>query len=103
MTVVLPFKDPAERKLLRFGFAGDLVAGETIASVAPIEVSVLTGTDADAATVLDGAPVISVGTHEVLQWVRGGVDGVHYGIRCLATGSAGGVHLASGRLRVRRD
>lgn len=101
--IVLPYKDPAERKLLRFGFSGDLAPGETIASVAPVQIEVLTGTDPNAADVLDGVPVISTATHEVLQWVRGGVSGVHYGVRCLATGTTGGVHLAAGRLRVRRD
>lgn len=94
----LPPKDPAETKMLRFVFGADLADGETIASVT-VSAATEAGVDASPANVLMGSPTVSGG--DVLQRVHGGLAGCDYRLRCLATTSAGLVHLASGCLPVR--
>lgn len=77
-----PAKDPAETLVATFDYSAELDAGETI-DVAETACTLLSGTDADPAEVLDSAPTIDAGT--VLQRLTGGVDGATYTLRCQAT------------------
>lgn len=75
-----PIKDPAESIVVEFDFSSEIAA----VSSASVAVAIYgSGTDPDAATVLDGAAQIS-GT-SVYQRVQNGVHGVDYALRCLAT------------------
>jgi hypothetical protein len=91
-------KDPAEKKLLVFSFANQVEAGVAIAS-ATVAVLVQTGTDATPAAMLDGVPLIN--GSDVLQRLQGGISGVDYHLRCLATDGSGLVHLVSAVLPVK--
>ena len=86
-----PAKDPAEVLVAAFDYSDDLDAGETIAS-ALLSASVQLGLDADPAALLSGLPTISAGV--VLQPFHGGVDGVIYTLRCVATLDPSGRVLA---------
>jgi hypothetical protein len=99
--VRLPNKDPAETKTITFVYSADLMAATTIESV-EVALTVHTGEDATVATMLRGAAVINNATREVYQRVGGGVDGVTYELRCLATTSDGQAHLVAAALPVRR-
>ena len=96
----LPIKDPTEIKLVRFVFAGDIERGTTIVSVT-VAVSLVAGVDAGFAAVLSGAALIDNDALQVLQQVTLGLADCDYGIRCLATDSAGLKHLIAATLPVR--
>lgn len=100
MSARLPFKDPAEVKLLRFPFAGELETGVTLATV-DINVTTEAGIDAAPSAIRSGAAVINPATQEVLQRVTGGLHQCDYKLRCLATDSSGLVHLIVATLPVR--
>lgn len=88
MRTLWPDKDPAESLLVAtFAYANELQAGESIASAA-ITCTVLSGTDPSPASMLVGSPQIS--GSNVLQNFSGGVDGVTYTLRCVATMSPTG-------------
>lgn len=97
----LPYKDPAEIKLLRFALKGDVEPGTTIDAV-EMTVAVVDGDDATAGAVLLGAAQINNAALEVLQRVQGGLDGRDYEVRCLVTDTTGLKHLVSAVLPVRR-
>lgn len=86
-----PPKDPVEKLVADFSFASEIVSPETIISAA-ISCSVLAGIDQSPSSVLNGGSTISGGS--VLQPFQGGIDGVAYLLRCVAT-------LSSGRVLVR--
>lgn len=90
-------KDPEEIKLLTFDFAGELASGETISTV-DITCAAVSGTDAGAAAMLLGVPVIS--GNKVAQKVQAGINAVTYRLRCKATGNGGLVHVVAGLLPV---
>jgi hypothetical protein len=76
--------NPGETKTpLTFDFTSYLVQGETVTS-AVCNVDVWAGTDASPSAILDGSATIVGGT-TALQRVTGGIDGVDYRVRCLAT------------------
>lgn len=72
-------KDPAEEYAVEFGF------GAVLASItsATCTVTLMSGTDQDFASLLDGDPQVT-GT-SVYQRVHGGVGGCTYKLRCEAT------------------
>jgi len=86
-----PAKDPREKLVATFAYGDDLDAGEAVAS-AVVNCTVLAGTDANPAAVLDGACVVS--GSDVLQPFKGGLDGVTYRLDCLATVTPTGRVLA---------
>ena len=90
-------KDPAEIKVLKFGFARDL-DGASITRVQAVTVTVYKGTDTNPSALLAGAAAIS-GT-DVLQRVTAGVDGVVYRLRVRVVDSNGNVHVATDTLLV---
>lgn len=84
-------KDLSERDNFRFDFTLALTSGETISS-AVVTCEVADGTDASPSALLSGSPVVA--SPNVTQLVIGGLVGVSYYIRCVATLSSGRV-LAS--------
>jgi len=97
--VNLDWKDPEEIIVVTFPFADEL-GTETIGVGTPVvTVSVKEGADANAAQMLNGAPVIS-GT-SVLQSVRNGVNAVLYGLRCRIDTSGGRRLVLTANLPVR--
>ena len=80
---VFSSKTPNEIVPLSFDFSAVLTL---VSAVASLTISVVDGTDADVATMLDGAAEIQGPI--VVQMVRGGVDGVTYELRCLAANGA---------------
>lgn len=91
-------KDVAETKVVEFDFSDELGAGESIVSVATVEVSVITGTDASPNALRSGTAIVS-GT-SVLQRITGGVAGCTYHLRCVATANTGTVHVVAGDVKV---
>ena len=100
--MLLPYKDPAERKLLKFEFATEIEPGQTIQTLERT-ITTVAGTDASPALVLDGVPQIDNPNLLALQPVKDGLDGCDYEIRMLATDSAGLKHLIVARLPVRAE
>lgn len=96
----LPFKDPAELKLVRFVFAGDIERGTTIVSTT-VTIALQAGSDAGFATVLSGAALIDNEALQVLQKVTLGLADCDYELRCVATDSSGLKHLIAATLPVR--
>lgn len=82
MRATWPAKDPDESLVSAFDFSAEIDPGETLSSVL-CSIAVLAGVDASAASVLFGSPTIAGGV--VLQPFHGGVDGVTYTLRCVAT------------------
>ncbi len=82
MKTVWPHKDPAEELVATFDFVAELESGETILA-AVTSCTLIAGTDASPAAVLDGLPTIDAGT--VLQRFSGGVHGASYTLRCQVT------------------
>lgn len=96
MTLRSP-KDPAESVVVQFDFATELAAiGSAVTTIAVHS----GGTDPGVATMLDGAPQISGAS--VLQRVRGGLHGLSYTLRCVATSGAT-VLVRAGVMAVRWD
>lgn len=91
-----PPKDPAENVLLRFQFANQLEANDSLVSAAITVVRVDTG--ADASSIKQGAYTIS-GT-DVLQATETGADGDYYW-RCLVTTALGRKRLVDAELPIR--
>lgn len=69
-------KMPGEQRTLTFGFAPDLPAGVTVASVDAITVSTYRGNDPDPSALFVGSPAL-VGA-DVLQMVSGGLATADY-------------------------
>ena len=97
--IILSPKDPDSVEFFKFDYTHDnrFETGETIIS-ATIEVTVLRGKDANADDLLSGAVIISGLT--VSQLVTGGLSGVTYDIKCLATTSSGQQLDCSGEVSV---
>lgn len=93
-----PEKDPAERFPVRFDFASELEAGETIDS-ATVAVLLRAGADASPSAVLNGAHTLGGG--HVDQPIKSGVHAASYGLRCEATTSLGKVLVRAALLPVR--
>jgi hypothetical protein len=92
-------KSPNERVTLTFDFT-DMLAGDSILSVAGVSIAVTKGVDAAAASMLIGSAVIATGAQLVLQTVGAGVDGVNYRVTCKVNTATEILELA-GTLRVR--
>ena len=84
-------KDVSERDNFHFDFTRALVSGETVSS-AVVTCEVAAGIDPSPSALLSGSPSTASGV--VAQLVVGGLAGVSYYIRCVATLSSGRV-LAS--------
>lgn len=93
-------KHPLETKIVRFNFSRDVAGSTTLSSVAPVSSSVVDGTDPSPQSFILGSATISGA--EVLQRITGGLDGVTYLVECVATDSAGNVHVAQAAIAVRR-
>src|SRR5438045_7066426 len=91
-------KDPAETISLPFDFTADL-GGETIQGTPGRTALVDAGVDGNPSAILGGNPVVSGGV--VYVSVLGGVPGVDYVVRCVATTSGGRVLVLAGLLPVR--
>lgn len=76
---MMPTKDPSESVVVEFDFEGELTS---IVS-AVVTNTVHDGSDASPSSMLYGTPQID-GT-KVLHRVQGGVSGVTYKLRCVAT------------------
>lgn len=88
----LPVKDPEEIKVVTFPFKRELPTGSSIA-LAAVTVTVTTGTDPAAASMLDGAPQIDPVNLYVLQRVKLGVSACEYELRATATDNNGLKHV----------
>lgn len=75
----LPAKDPAESLIVEFDFSSELSGIDS----ALVAVSVIGGTDPDAAQVLSGA--LQIAGAKVFQRVSAGIDRVNYKLTCTAT------------------
>jgi hypothetical protein len=94
MKILDPMNQASVRELLTFEYASLLAPGETVASAA-LDVSIWNaGEDSAPSALLDGSPVLLDSGATVGQRVTpseggsrstGGVDGVDYAIRCVAT------------------
>lgn len=91
-------KDPAEAIYYGLDFARLLGDGETLSS-ATASIRVTSGTDAGAASMLSGSPIIS-GTI-VKQLIINGVAGCTYRVGVLVVTSAGQTFVEAASLRVR--
>ncbi len=98
MSTLWEAKDPAEKLTATFDFSSELVGGESIAS-ASVTCTVISGTDASPGQVLNGSASISGST--VLQPFQGGISGVTYDLRCVATLSSSRVLVLAATLPVR--
>lgn len=82
--------DIAEAKLLTADFSREI--GAATVQQATWTCEALSGSDPDAATRLQGSPILA---SPLVQHVVGGMlDGVRYSIRCVATDSNGLKHTA---------
>jgi hypothetical protein len=90
-------KTPDETKLLTFDYSSDLGAGETISSTA-VSCVVWSGTDASPSSMISGSATTSGAL--VTQLFAGGLAGMIYLVRVLATTSLGQVLPKAGYLAV---
>ena len=99
MTVILGPKDPDSVEFFKFDYIHDnrFETGETITS-ASISVTVVRGKDPNADNLLSGAVAISGLT--VSQLIVGGVVGVVYALKCLATTSNSQILDCSGEVEI---
>lgn len=95
---LLPEKDPAEIVPVTFDFAPDVASGATVTPVS-VTVSVLNGQDGSPGDVLQGAA--SATSAKVVQWIKAGVDGARYKLRCTVTTSDLQTLVLSATLQVR--
>lgn len=98
MSTLWEAKDPAEKLTATFDFSNEIAGGESISS-ASLACTVISGTDASPEQVLNGAATISGSS--VLQPFQGGISGVTYDLRCVATLSSGRVLVLAATLPVR--
>lgn len=87
--VNLPSKDPAEVIGVTFDFGPEIDNTEAIVGTPAVAVSLVTGIDPAPNDVLSGGAVVF--DTQVLQKVRGGLDGVAYKLVCT-------INLDSGRV-----
>ncbi len=99
MTAKIGPLDSAEVKFVRFRFADELPAGNTILS-ATVEVALTAGTDATPSALVSGAATVS--GSDVLQKVIGRNIAASYHLRCIATDDSGQVHVVSCDLNQRQ-
>ena len=92
-------KSPGETYKVAFDFAALLEEGETLSGTPSVAVTLLAGTDANPAELLDGAAAIQ-GTR-VRQRVRGGVDGCVYSLTATVQTSSSNTWQLPFRLPVR--
>jgi len=90
-------KHPEAEDSFKFDYTDELAAGETI-STAEIEVTVINGTDANPSAMLGGSPTVA--SPFVYVKLIGGVDGVIYCVKCVATTSTGLKKTLEGDLKV---
>lgn len=91
-------KDPDEVEYVGFNFAKRLASDETI-TAASFSVGIVSGADANAATMLSGDPLIEGSI--VKQLVGNGVAGVHYRVSAEVTTSSGQTLVESASLVVK--
>ena len=77
-------KNPSESFSLTFDLSAGLSTGETLSGNPTSTISVLSGVDANASTVLVGSPTLNSGSTQVLVAVTGGLDGVDYEIKAVS-------------------
>jgi hypothetical protein len=92
-----PSKTPDATALLVFDYSSDLTSGETISSTV-VSCSVWSGTDPTPASLISGSATTSGAL--VKQLFTGGLAGVIYFVRVLATTSLGQVLPKAGYLAV---
>jgi len=92
-------KDVDETDVVTFDFTRAAQSGETVSS-AVVTAEVYHGEDEDPASILLGSPTPTAAT--ALQSVSGGLAGVTYLLRCVATMSSGRVLVAAGLMPVVR-
>jgi hypothetical protein len=92
-------KDPEEIVDPSFDFTKDLGAEQIQAGTPVVTIAVVSGVDAGAAAMLQGAPTI-VG-NIVFQRLRDGLDKVDYKLRCKVTTSGGRKLVLALPVRVR--
>lgn len=93
-------KDPEESKTLSFKFGRGLAAEDTIQS-AVFQVLILSGTDPNKDSIIDGAAGLSADGKTIYQNVRNGVAGVDYALRCKVQSTLGSILVLAGKLQVR--
>lgn len=94
---LLPQKDPSEIIPASFDFTPDVASGATV-TVVSVTVSLIGGTDPTPGNVLQGAATATGAA--VVQWIKGGVDGASYKIKCTAASSDGQTLVLASRLDV---
>lgn len=100
MTTVLSQKDPNEIYPLTADFTASLAKNESVASVHSVTCEVISGTDPDAANMLQGSAVME--GNKVKQAIRNGVVGATYLVRVTVVTSAGNRYAAGGQFSVAR-
>lgn len=95
---LLPEKDPVEIVPITFDFAPDVAGGATVTPVS-VDVSVLNGEDSAPGDMRQGAA--SATGAKVVQWIKAGVDGARYKLRCTVTTSDLQTLVLSATLQVR--
>lgn len=96
-TIILPEKASGETIPLVVSFADRLQYGESI-NGATVQVTVLSGTDANPSAMLSGSPSFTSST--VTQIITGGVIGVTYMVVFVVTGTGSHNYIKEGRLVV---
>ena len=90
-------KDPGETITCGLDFVNILASGETI-STASLSITTYAGTDTSASSLLSGS--VSISGTQVLHNITGGLDGVTYRLRYVATSSSSRVYVGAGYLPV---
>lgn len=107
-------KDPTERVPVFFDFTDELEKGDggsPTSTISSIKVGYPTASvdhtepgatqDITPAALLDGPASIYTGAKKVLQWVKGGLNGNFYELRCLIVASDGRELIGVGILPVK--
>ena len=90
-------KDPGETLTCAMDFVNILATGETI-SAASISISTYAGVDASSSSLLSGA--VSISGTQIRHNIQGGLDGVTYRLRFVATTNLSKVYVGAGYLPV---
>lgn len=81
-----PPKDPEERIPVVFDMKAEMAASDALATAEITVEAVVAGVDG-APAILDGAPALAGKT--ATQWIKDGVDGASYRIKCKTTTNDG--------------
>lgn len=91
---LLSNKDPEEKIVVTFDFTDALVDGEILTSIAAFEIEVTTGVDDNAQAILAALPLITTSNVQIQAPITGGVAGVNYSLKAVATTSNPNKQLA---------